>query len=42
MATQVKADFDLEIVLKGFQQCKQQDGTILIDEYLYAFAELCR
>jgi len=42
MGSEAKADFDLEIVLKGLQRCKQQDGTILIEDYLYAFTELCR
>ncbi len=35
-------EFDLEIVLQGFQKCKQLDGSILLDEYLIAFTELCR
>ena len=35
-------EFDLEIVLQGFEKCKQLDGSILLDEYLIAFTELCR
>ena len=37
-----KNEFDLEIVLRGLQRSRQSDGTILLDEYLYAFEELCR
>ena len=37
-----KNEFDLEVVLRGLQRCRQTDGTILLDEYIYAFKELCR
>ena len=37
-----KNEFDLEVVLRGLQKCRQPDGSILLDEYLYAFKELCR
>ena len=35
-------EFDLEIVLQGLQRCRQDDESILLDEYIYAFKELCR
>ena len=37
-----KNEFDLEVVLRGLQKCRQLDGSILLDEYLFAFKELCR
>ena len=37
-----KNEFDLEVVLRGLQGCQQADGTILLDDYLFAFKELCR
>lgn len=34
--------FDLEVVLKGFSNCAQQNGQLDLGEYLYAFTELTR
>lgn len=34
--------FDLEVVLKGFQNCKDVDNGIDLHEYVNAFTELAR
>ena len=35
-------EFDLEVVLEGLRKCWQPDGSIPLDEYIFAFKELCR
>ncbi|CAG5117744.1 unnamed protein product [Candidula unifasciata] len=37
-----KSDFDLEIVLHAFQRCLREDRTLMLQEYVTAYHELCR
>ena len=43
MDTEEKKDFDLELVLQGFAECRHSDdNTLSLVSYLEAFEELCR
>lgn len=43
MDGKVKNDFDLQVVLDAFQRCrKAEDDSVMLEEYLDAFKELCR
>ncbi|KAL8584119.1 hypothetical protein ACOMHN_011734 [Nucella lapillus] len=35
-------DFDLEVVLEAFRSCLRNDGSLVLDDYLRGFHELCR
>ncbi|GFN87176.1 ceramide-1-phosphate transfer protein-like [Plakobranchus ocellatus] len=37
-----KQDFNLEIVLNSLNKSLEEDGTVVLEEYLRAFHELCR
>ncbi|XP_033763198.1 ceramide-1-phosphate transfer protein-like [Pecten maximus] len=40
--TDVKHDFDLEVVLDSFKNCRSQDNSLKLDPYVTGYQELCR
>ena len=34
--------FDLEIVIKGFEECQDRNDGLDLEQYVVAFTELCR
>ncbi|XP_069114687.1 ceramide-1-phosphate transfer protein-like [Argopecten irradians] len=40
--TDVKHDFDLEVVRDSFKNCHSQDNSLILDHYVNGYQELCR